>query len=82
MLSVANNGVIVASVIEPTKNAQGVIRENALVTVYRSEDRGVTWTSMGVPSTRETLPDGREVDLGRVFRRPVQSAWGLAGGPE
>ncbi|CAM5207651.1 hypothetical protein CDEF62S_00946 [Castellaniella defragrans] len=64
MLSVANNGVIVASVIEPTKNAQGVIRENALVTVYRSEDRGVTWTSMGVPSTRETLPDGREVDWG------------------
>ncbi|MFC4297460.1 autotransporter domain-containing protein [Castellaniella hirudinis] len=64
MLSVANDGVLVASLIEPLKTDQGLIRENPQVTVYRSTDQGATWTSMGAPSTRETLPDGRVVDWG------------------
>ncbi len=64
MLSIARDGVLVASLIDPVKTDQGAIRENPQVTVYRSEDQGATWSSMGVPATRETLPDGRVVDWG------------------
>jgi autotransporter-associated beta strand protein len=58
MLSVANDGTVVASVIEPLQTETKLIVENPRVTVYRSTDLGTTWKSMGTPFTIEQSPDG------------------------
>ncbi|HWL27449.1 MAG TPA: autotransporter domain-containing protein [Burkholderiaceae bacterium] len=64
MLSVANDGTVVASVIEPLRTDTGLIVQNPLVTVYRSTDQGQNWKSMGTPFTSEQLPGGGTVDWG------------------
>lgn len=56
MLSVANDGTVVASVIDPIKTAAGLISENPRVTVYRSQDGGQAWTSMNQPGSVEHVP--------------------------
>ncbi|MGB3290734.1 MAG: autotransporter domain-containing protein [Burkholderiaceae bacterium] len=64
MLSIAKDGVLVASVIDPMLANGNLIKENPLVTVYRSTDLGANWNSMGIPSTLEHLPDGSSVQWG------------------
>ncbi|CAM5284433.1 autotransporter domain-containing protein [Eoetvoesiella caeni] len=64
MLSIAKDGTLIASVIDPIQTAKDPIRENPRVIVYRSTDQGDSWTSMGSPTTLETLPNGTTKEWG------------------
>ena len=59
-LSIANDGVLVADLVNPvigTKGVEGALGNtaNTAVAVYRTSNQGSSWTSMGTPITKETV---------------------------
>ena len=59
-LSIANDGVLIADLANPVIGAGGVQGalgsiKNTAVAVYRTSNQGNSWTSMGTPTTNETV---------------------------
>ena len=59
-LSISNDGVLVADLVNPvigTGGVQGALNgtANTAAAVYRTSNQGDSWTSMGTPTTSETV---------------------------